>query len=108
MIIAIAGAVTREKAIQLELVATLLTEGRSPRLIQDLLEDSGLVQDITSSFALQQQAGLFTISAYLEAENLQLVADRILQQVTDLINHQVSEVELNKAKRSLCNHLPLP
>ncbi len=93
-----------EEAIQLELVATLLTEGRSSRLIQDLLEDSGLVQDITSSFALQQQAGLFTISAYLEAENLQLVEDRILQQVTDLINHQVSEVELNKAKRSLCNH----
>ena len=93
-----------EEAIQLELVATLLTEGRSSRLIQDLLEDSGLVQDITSSFALQQEAGLFTISAYLEAENLQLVEDRIIQQVTDLINHQVSEVELNKAKRSLCNH----
>jgi predicted Zn-dependent peptidase len=93
-----------EEAIQLELVATLLTEGRSSRLIQDLLEDSGLVQDITSSFALQQEAGLFTISAYLEAENLQLVEDRIMQQVTDLINHQVSEVELNKAKRSLCNH----
>lgn len=93
-----------EEAIQLELVATLLTEGRSSRLIQDLLEDSGLVQDITSSFALQQEAGLFTISAYLEAENLQLVEDRIMQQVTELINHQVSEVELNKAKRSLCNH----
>jgi predicted Zn-dependent peptidase len=92
-----------EEAIQLELVATLLTEGRSSRLIQDLLEDSGLVQDITSSFALQQEAGLFTISAYLEAENLQLVEDRIKQQVTELINHQVSEVELNKAKRSLCN-----
>jgi len=93
-----------EEAIQLELVAMLLTEGRSSRLIQDLLEDSGLVQDISSSFALQQEAGLFTISAYLEAANLQLVEDRIMQQVIDLINHQVSEVELNRAKRSLCNH----
>jgi predicted Zn-dependent peptidase len=93
-----------EEAIQLELVATLLTEGRSSRLIQDLLEGSGLVQDITSSFALQQEAGLFTISAYLEAENLQLVEDRIMQQVINFINHQVSEVELNRSKRSLCNH----
>jgi predicted Zn-dependent peptidase len=93
-----------EDAIRLELVAMLLTEGRSSRLIQDLLEDSGLVQDITSSFALQQEAGLFTISAYLEAENLQLVENKIMEQVIDLIDHQVSEVELNRAKRSLCNH----
>jgi predicted Zn-dependent peptidase len=93
-----------EDAIQLELVAMLLTEGRSSRLIQDLLEDSGLVQDITSSFALQQEAGLFTISAYLEAENLQLVENKIMAQVIDLIDHQVSDVELNRAKRSLCNH----
>ena len=93
-----------EDAIQLELVAMLLTEGRASRLIQDLLEDSGLVQDITSSCALQQEAGLFTISAYLEAENLQLVENKIMEQVIDLIDHQVSEVELNRAKRSLCNH----
>ena len=91
-----------EDAIQLELVAMLLTEGRSSRLIQDLLEDSGLVQDITSSFALQLEAGLFTISAY--TENLQIVEERIMQQVNDLINNPISEAELNKAKRSLCNH----
>ncbi|WP_271252772.1 M16 family metallopeptidase [Pseudanabaena sp. Chao 1811] len=92
-----------EDAIQLELVTMILTEGRSARLVRELLEESDLVQDIAGSFALQQEAALFTISAYLDAENLELVEHKIIQQVKDLQNHPIAEAELNKAKRSLCN-----
>ncbi len=92
-----------EDAIQLELISAILTEGRSARLVQELLEGFGWVQDIASSFAVQQQTGLFTISAYLEEDYLEPVENKIIQQVTDLLNNPISEAELNKAKRSLCN-----
>nr|WP_242018332.1 pitrilysin family protein [Pseudanabaena sp. FACHB-1998] len=93
-----------EDAIQLELVSTILTEGRSARLVRDLLEESDLVQDLAGSFSMQQESALFSISTYLDAENLEIVEQRIMQQVQDLHLHPISEAELNKAKRSLCNH----
>lgn len=92
-----------EDAIQLELVLTILTEGRSARLVRELLEESDLVQDIAGNSALQQYPALFTIATYLDAENLDVVEHKIIQQVQDLQNHPITEAELNKAKRSLCN-----
>jgi predicted Zn-dependent peptidase len=46
---------------------------------------------------------LFTISAYLDAQNLDIVEHKIRQQIMDLRDHPITETELNKAKRSLCN-----
>ena len=92
-----------QEAIALELLSVILTEGRSACLVQDLVE-SGLVQDVCSSFAMQQSASLFTISAYLEADDLELVESKIMQQLANLREQPISLAELNKAKRSLCNH----
>jgi predicted Zn-dependent peptidase len=93
-----------DDAIQLELVSTILTEGRSARLVRDLLEESDLVQDLAGSFSMQMESALFSISTYLDVENLEIVEQRIMQQVQDLHLHPISDAELNKAKRSLCNH----
>ncbi|MFM7886152.1 MAG: M16 family metallopeptidase, partial [Pseudanabaena sp.] len=98
-----ASAANLEDAIQLQLVTMILTEGRSARLVRELREESDLVQDIAGSFALQQEAALFTIFAYLDAENLELVEHKIMQQVQALHNQPIAEAELSKAKRSLCN-----
>ena len=93
-----------EEAIQLELISAILTEGRSARLVRELREEFRWVQDIASNFLMQKQAGLFTISAYLEADYLEPVENKIIQQVKELLNNPISEAELNKVKRSLCNH----
>ena len=93
-----------EESIQLELISAILTEGRSARLVRELREESRWVQDIASSFSMQQQAGLFTISACLEADYLEPVENKIIQHVKELLNNPISDAELNKAKRSLCNH----
>jgi len=93
-----------EDAIQLELISAILTEGRSARLVRELIEECSWVQDIASSFSMQQQAGLFTISAYLDADYLEPVENKIIQQVKELLNNPISDAELNKVKRSLCNH----
>ncbi len=92
------------EAIQLELLLTILVEGRSSRLVRQLLAERGWVQDIAGSFSLQQAPSLFTITAYVEAEYLDLVEAHIIQQVKDLRDRPLSLSELNKAKRSLCNN----
>lgn len=98
-----AGIQQIEEAIWLELVANILTEGRSSRLIRELREELGWVLDIDSSFALRREAGVFTISACLEGDRLELVESKIIRQIQDLIDQPISMNELNKAKRSLCN-----
>jgi predicted Zn-dependent peptidase len=91
-----------QEAIQLELLLAVLVQGRSARLVQQLLE-RGWVQDIGGSFAVQQYDSLFTISAYLETGDLERVENHISQEITTLNNQLVTNSELNRAKRSLCN-----
>lgn len=92
------------EAIQLELLLTVLVEGRSARLVQQLVAERGWVQDIAGSFSLQQAPSLFTIAAYLDAEYLDLVEAHIIEQVQDLRDRPLPLPELNKAKRSLSNN----
>ncbi|WP_322096165.1 M16 family metallopeptidase [Pseudanabaena cinerea] len=92
------------EAIQLELLLTVLVEGRSARLVQQLVAERGWVQDIAGSFSLQQAPSLFTIAAYLDAEYLDLVEAHIIEQVQDLRDRPLPLSELNKAKRSLNNN----
>ena len=90
-------------AYGLDLLSVLLAEGRSSRLVSKLREEEQLVHNISSSFSLQQQSSLFTISAYLEPQNVErveaLICDRLLALQTKII----TEAELARCKRQLCN-----
>jgi len=92
-----------QDGLGLDLVATLLTGGRSSRLVRQLREELGWVYDIDCGFALQRQPGLFTISACLENAYLEPVEHHVLTQIEALAQGQITELELAKAKRSLCN-----
>ncbi|MDX2255067.1 MAG: pitrilysin family protein [Pseudanabaenaceae cyanobacterium bins.39] len=92
-----------QEAIQLELLLTILVEGRSARLVQQLQEERGWIHDIAGSFSIQEYASLFNISAYLEASDLERVEHHIRQEIISLNTQLVSMNELNRAKRSLCN-----
>jgi Predicted Zn-dependent peptidases len=92
-----------QEGLGLDLVATLLTGGRSSRLVGLLREQWGWVYDIDCGFALQRQAGLFTISACLESCYLEPVEHHILMEVEALAQGKITDLELAKAKRSLCN-----
>ncbi|MEK0196256.1 M16 family metallopeptidase, partial [Microcoleus anatoxicus] len=54
-----------ESACGLDLLSVLLADGRSSRLVRELREELQLVQAIESSFSLQRESSLFTISAVL-------------------------------------------
>lgn len=87
----------------LDLLSAVLAGGRSSRLVRELREDRGLVLDIHSSFSLQRDSSLFIINAYLEPEYLDPVEQIIRDRLGDLHERDISEVELERAKRLLCH-----
>lgn len=92
-----------QAAYGLDVLSVLLAEGRTSRLVRELREERNLVQAISSGFSLQREAGLFTISAWLEPEHLERVEAIICDRLSQLADTPVSEAELARCKRLLCN-----
>ncbi|MGF1541429.1 MAG: M16 family metallopeptidase [Pleurocapsa sp.] len=98
------GAENITEAIALDLLSVILTGGRSSGLVRELREEEQLVLDIGSDFSLQKDSSLFTIGAWLDTENLQLVEAEICDRLYQLQHQTVAETELNRAKRQLINN----
>lgn len=92
-----------QAAYGLDILSVLLAEGRTSRLVRELREERHLVQAIGSSFSLQRESGLFTISAWLDPEHLERVEAIICDRVSQLSATPISEAELFRCKRLLCN-----
>ncbi|HEY9881158.1 MAG TPA: pitrilysin family protein [Leptolyngbyaceae cyanobacterium] len=90
-------------AYGLDLLSVILSEGRSSRLVRELREEKQLVQDISASFSLQRDCSLFTVQAWLEAKDLDRVEAIVCDRMAALAEHPISEAELSRAKRLLCN-----
>ncbi|WP_026100067.1 M16 family metallopeptidase [Fortiea contorta] len=87
----------------LNLLSVILSEGRTSRLVRDLREELQIVQGICSNFSLQRESSLFTITAWLEPEDLQQVESLICAHLENLQQTQISQAELARAQRLLCN-----
>ncbi len=90
-------------AFGLDLLSALLAQGRSSRLVRELREERQLVQDVTASFSLQRDCSLFTIQAWLEADQVDRVEAIICDRLSELAAQPIPEAELGRAKRLLCN-----
>jgi predicted Zn-dependent peptidase len=90
-------------AYGLDMLTVLLAEGRTSRLIQDLREERQLVQGICSNFSLQRESSLFTITAWLDAEHLAEVEFLIRAHLDNLHSQEMSQRELARISRLLCN-----
>lgn len=90
-------------AYGLDLLAVILAEGRTSRLVRELREEKHLVQDITSNFSLQKDSSIFTINAWLETENIHLVESLICDRLAELHSQPITQAELARGKRLLCN-----
>jgi predicted Zn-dependent peptidase len=87
----------------LDLLSMLLTEGRTSRLVRDLREERQLVQEICSHVSLQREASLLTITAWLEPEDIEKVESLICNHLDDLQSNLVSDRELSRVRRLVCN-----
>ena len=92
-----------QSAYGLDLLAVLLAEGRTSRLLKDLREDKQWVQGVSSAFSLQRDSSLFTITAWLEPKHLSAVEYRICEHLMNLPNLPISSAELARCQRLLCN-----
>lgn len=87
----------------LDFLSVLLAQGRTSRLVHDLREEKQLVQAICSNFYLQRESSLLTITASLEPEYLERVESLIQEHLQNLQTIGITEQELNRTSRSLCN-----
>jgi predicted Zn-dependent peptidase len=97
------GAERLEDGIGLDLLSVILAGGRCSRLVRELREEKQLVLDICSEFSLQRDSSLFTISAWLEPQYLEIVEKIICDRLWELQNIPVTNAELSRAQRLLTN-----
>lgn len=88
----------------LDIVAYILGHGRTARLFKDLREQRELVTRISASNVTYARQGLFSISAQLPAENVEVVEAAIAQHLTDLQTTPVQESEINRVRTLVANH----
>ena len=90
-------------ACHLDLLATILGVGRSSRLVRELREEKQLVQEIDTDFSLQRDCGEFSLTIWLDRENLETVERIVRDRITTLRTQPVTPVELARAQRLLLN-----
>ena len=81
----------------LDLVTTVLGQGRSSRLMQSLRERLGLVSGIGSSFYLQHDAGMIAVTARTTTARYAEIEAAVLAEVERLSEELVSEEEFARA-----------
>jgi len=94
-----------EQVCGLEVVASVLGDGRTSRLVHLLREQRGWVRAIGCSSLVLKEGGLFCISAQLDVRDLARVEATILHEVEKLQQDGIGQAELDRARRMLTHEL---
>lgn len=97
------GANDLRGAYGLDLLSVIVAGGRTSHLVRELREERQLVQDISSGFSLQRDSSLFTLTAWLDAAHLDQVEAVIGDRLAELAATPISDAELLRYRRLLCN-----
>ena len=87
----------------LDVVASILGQGRTARLVHDLRETQALVNSISASNITYGEQGVFYISANLAIEHLDAVESAVLEHIERLHQEPVSEAELRRVRTQVAN-----
>ncbi len=87
----------------LDVLATILGQGKTSRLVQDLREQRQLVSSISVSHMTQKLQGVFYISAKLPVEHLEEVEAAITQQIQRLQTEPISSAEITRVQTQVAN-----
>ncbi len=90
-----------EAGAGLDLLAAVLTEGRLSRLVKTLREEHRWVSDVDCDYSSDRLGGLFTLTAWLEAEYLDPVEAFIREQILALQQTPVAPSELHRVQIQL-------
>ncbi len=98
--------ITHPDVPALDLLATVLGDGRSSRLYQRVREEAGVAFGVSAFSYTPGEAGLFGIDATTEPEDRGAAQELILELVDEIKEKGVTAAELAKAKKiSLSHHL---
>ncbi|CAN1211716.1 pitrilysin family protein [Tumidithrix helvetica PCC 7403] len=97
------GLTAIEKTYALNILASVLSGGRTSRLVKDLRETRRLVDRISVGNSTQLWQGTFQIFAKLDVENIPLVEQAIREHLTKLHDEFVTMVELEKIRTQVAN-----
>ncbi len=87
-------------AYALDVLATVLSEGKTSRLVERLKHKSQLAIDIHASHDTQQSiAGRFVVTAEVTPENLEKLQTEVLDELYRLREFPVTSAELNRARK---------
>jgi zinc protease len=103
MVWRVPGLAQLDQTYGLDVLAGILGQGRTSRLVQDLREEQGLVSSIAVSNMSNLLQGTFYISAKCAVENLQAVEDAIAQHIRKLQTELVTEFEIARVRRRAAN-----
>ncbi|WP_024544477.1 pitrilysin family protein [Picosynechococcus sp. NKBG15041c] len=92
-----------EETYALDILATVLGQGKVSRLVQDLRETRGLVTQISVSNFTQKHQGIFYISAQLPVENIPVVEAAIIEHLRAIHRASVLPTELERVKTQVAN-----
>jgi zinc protease len=87
----------------LDILASILGQGRTARLIRDLREERGLVSGISVSNLTYAHQGLFYISAHLPVEHLDAVEAAIVQHIQALHTEPIAPAEIERVRTIVAN-----
>lgn len=82
----------------LDVLSTILGDGKSSRLYKTIKEEKQLVQSISSSHSSMKDDSLFYISANYSTEDIERLKDSIFSEIDKLCKNEITEEEINKAK----------
>jgi predicted Zn-dependent peptidase len=87
----------------LDILAAILGQGRTARLIRDLREDRGVVSGISVSNMTYTRQGVFYVSAQLPVEHLAVVEEAIVHHIHRLQSEPVTETEISRIRTLVAN-----
>lgn len=93
--------ITHEDTPTLEVLEAILGNGKSSRLYENLRTKKRLVNSISVGNMSLKEAGLFTIYATLEVQDIKDALDEILRQIGLMWRGEFGDEEIESAKRKL-------
>ncbi|HEY9850537.1 MAG TPA: pitrilysin family protein [Leptolyngbyaceae cyanobacterium] len=97
------GLVELSHTYALDVIAAILGQGRTSRLVRDLREERRLVTHISASNLTHHFQGIFQISTQLPVENIEEVEAAIIQHIRTLQTESVTETEISRVRTQVAN-----
>ncbi len=103
MVWRVPGLLDLSETYPLDILAAILSSGRTSRLVKELREERQLVNSISVSNMSNRIQGLFYLSAQLPSENITQVEQIITEHISRLQTTLITEAEISRIRRQVAN-----